>query len=207
MSTEVPSAPAATAPSPFSTGEQLNQEFRHVRSGWWCFLLLGILLVVGGTAAIVFPLLTVVTTLVSTVILGAILMVTGIATIIMAFWAGKWSGVLLQLLCGILYVISGYVIADHPVQSAVLLTGVMAIFFILIGAFRSVAALVIRFPHWGWALLNGVVTFLAGVIIYRHFPEDVLWVIGLLIGLEMLFHGWTWIMLSLAVRNIPAKAA
>jgi uncharacterized membrane protein HdeD (DUF308 family) len=44
---------------------------------------------------------------------------------------------------------------------------------------------------------------LAGIVIYRHLPEDALWVVGLLVGLEMLFNGWTWIMLSLAVRKIP----
>jgi uncharacterized membrane protein HdeD (DUF308 family) len=206
MSTATKDNPAGLADAP-PPGEQLQREFMHLRSAWWCFLLLGILLVVGGTAAVVFPLLTIATTLVATVILGAILMVSGMATVITAFWAGKWSGVLLQLLVGILYVVAGYVIADKPVQSATLLTGVMAIFFIVVGTFRSVAALVIRFPHWGWALLNGVVTLLAGLIIYRHFPEASLWVIGLLVGLELLFHGWTWIMLALAIRNIPAKTA
>ena len=44
-------------------------------------------------------------------------------------------------------------------------------------------------------------TFLAGVIIYRHLPEDALWVIGLLIGLEMLFNGWMWIMLSIGLAR------
>jgi uncharacterized membrane protein HdeD (DUF308 family) len=204
MGTEYRAAPAAPSPAPFVAGELLNQEFQHVRSGWWCFLLLGILLVLGGVGAIAFP---VITTAYATVILGAILMVTGIATIITAFWSGKWSGVLLQLLCGILYVVSGYIIADKPFEAAAVLTLVMAAFFVVIGIFRSIAALVIRFPHWGWALLNGVVTLLAGVIIYRHFPDAALWVIGLLVGLEMLFHGWTWIMLSLAIRNIPASTA
>ncbi len=62
-------------------------------------------------------------------------------------------------------------------------------------------------PVLGLVLLNGIVTFLLGVIIYRNFPESGIWVIGLLVGLEMLFHGWTWIMLSLAIRRIPAKTA
>jgi uncharacterized membrane protein HdeD (DUF308 family) len=41
------------------------------------------------------------------------------------------------------------------------------------------------------------------MVIYRHFPESALWVIGLLVGVELLFNGWSWIMLSLAVRKIP----
>ncbi len=65
----------------------------------------------------------------------------------------------------------------------------------------------IRLTQWCWALLNGVITFLCGVVIYRHMPLDALWVIGLLVGIEMFFHGWTWIMLSLAIKRLPAKAA
>ena len=46
----------------------------------------------------------------------------------------------------------------------------------------------IRFPQWGWALLNGAITMLVGIIIYRQLPIDALWVVGLLVGVEMLFQ-------------------
>jgi len=55
--------------------------------------------------------------------------------------------------------------------------------------------------------LNGVITLLCGIIIYRHFPECSLWVVGILVGLEMFFNGLNWIMLGLAVRSIPEKTA
>jgi len=98
-------------------------------------------------------------------------------------------------------------ITEKPLQSAVTLTAFLAAFFIVAGSFRILAAMVIRFPYWGWSLLNGIVTFLLGVIIYRHFPACALWILGLLVGLELLLHGWTWITLSLAIRKIPANAA
>jgi uncharacterized membrane protein HdeD (DUF308 family) len=82
----------------------------------------------------------------------------------------------------------------------------LAVSFIVMGAFRTLAALMIRFPQWGWALLNGVITLLAGIVIYRQLPLDALWVIGLLVGLEMLFNGWTWIMLACAIRRLPEQA-
>ena len=138
-------------------------------------------------------------------VLGVALTVAGIATIITAFWTGKWSGMLLQLLVGILYVVVGMQIADAPIKAGVVMAIFIAGFFIVAGAFRAVAALVVRFPHWGWALLNGFVTFLFGVVIYRHFPQAAFWLVGLLVGVEMLFNGWTWIMLALAVRRIPDK--
>jgi uncharacterized membrane protein HdeD (DUF308 family) len=52
-----------------------------------------------------------------------------------------------------------------------------------------------------------MVTFLIGVAIYRHFPDSALWVIGVLVGVELLFNGWTWITLSMALRRIPAQTA
>ena len=200
MSTE---SGATVADRIFSPGEQLRAEFRHLRTAWWWLLLFGILLVICGTAALVVPAVTVLTSFVVVVVLGVALMVAGLATIITSFWMGKWSGTLLQLLIGILYLVVGFAITDTPGKSVVAMTALLAAFFIIAGLFRIAAALVVRFPHWGWALLNGVVTLLLGVVIYRHFPQSALWVIGILVGVEMLFHGWCWIMLSLAVRRIP----
>jgi uncharacterized membrane protein HdeD (DUF308 family) len=187
--------------------DSLQKELGHLRSSWFCFLMMGILLAVCGLVALIFPALTILTSFAAVVILGMSLMVAGLATIITSFWAGKWSGTMLHLLVGILYIVSGMVIADSPVRSAVAMTAFMAAFFIIVGAFRTVAAFTTRFPNWGWSVLNGMVTFLIGVAIYRHFPDSALWVIGVLVGVELLFNGWTWITLSMALRRIPAQTA
>lgn len=183
--------------------KQLNQEFRHVRSYWFCFLVLGILLVACGTVAIVIPPLF---TYLTAIVLGILLMVSGILTIVSSFWIGKWSGMLLHLLVGILYLITGFIISERPIAGAVIITLFIASTFIILGLFRVVSALVVRFPHWGWVLFNGIITLLLGIVIYRHFPQSALWVIGILVGVELLINGWTWIMLSLAIRTIPAES-
>jgi uncharacterized membrane protein HdeD (DUF308 family) len=152
---------------------------------------------------VVFPVLA---SVAATVALAVVLMVAGVATIIGSFWAGKWGGLLVQLLVGLLYLAGGFMMSERPVLAIVFVTLFIAMSFIVIGAFRTLAALLIRFPQWGWALLNGVVTFLCGMIIYRHMPLDALWVIGLLVGIEMLLSGWTWIMLSQEIRRIPKQA-
>jgi uncharacterized membrane protein HdeD (DUF308 family) len=197
--------------APFSPGTglppelrvEIKYELRHLRDHWWWLTLLGALLVIGGTAAIVVPTLTVVTTMAAVIVLGITLMVAGVAIIVAAFWTGRWSGFLLQILVGLLYLVAGFAITEQPAKGAIAATILLASLFIVLGAFRIVAALAFRLPQWGWVLLNGVVTLLLGIIIYRHFPKDVTWVIGLLVGLEMLFNGWTWIMLSVAIRGIP----
>jgi uncharacterized membrane protein HdeD (DUF308 family) len=186
---------------------EMKHELEHLSGRWLWFLLLGVLLVVCGTAAIVFPPVMVEYTLAATMLLGVLLMIGGLAMIFSSFWAGKWSGFLLELLVGILYLAVGFVFTENPFGAALGLTLFIAIAFIIMGIFRSVAALVLQFPQWGWALLNGAVTFLAGLVIYKSLPEAKLWVIGLLIGLELLFNGWMWIMLGLALRSMHHRKA
>ena len=181
----------------------INREFSHLRTQWWWLLVLGILMAVCGTAALAFPGLTAMTSFSVVMLLGIMLMVAGLGTIITAFWIGRWSGLLVQLLVGILYLVAGISIADHPLQSMFFLTKFLAAMFIIGGIFRVTSALVVRFPHWGWTLLNGVVTLMLGVIIFRHFNEAALWLIGTMVGVDLLLQGWSWIALALAIRQLP----
>jgi len=178
----------------------VEHELRHLREEWWWFLILGILLVLSGAVALIYPF---VASVAVVMVLGVSMLVSGVATIVAAFWAGKWSALLLQLLIGIFYAVVGFIIMDTPLVSTVSLTLVMALMFLIVGIMRSVAALVIRFPQWGWALLSGILTTLVGIIIYKNLPETALWAIGTLVGIQLLFDGLFWVMLSLAIRRLP----
>jgi len=59
----------------------------------------------------------------------------------------------------------------------------------------------LRFPNWGWALVGGIVSVLLGILLGMEWPESGLWFIGLCIGIDMIFHGWGWVMLALAYRE------
>ena len=176
-----------------------THELHPLRNQWWCFLLLGIALVVLGTFCIIDPL---VPSLASVIVLGFLLLAAGITQIVSSFWAGKWSGMLIHMLIGVLYVVVGYMIIDSPVINMIVITKFIAIFLIVSGAFRIVSALVTRFHDWGWALLNGGITLFLGIIINRQMPEASLWVIGLFVGIELLFNGWAWVMLALGLRSV-----
>ena len=186
-----------------------EHELARLSKEWWCFLLVGILLVVGGIASIAYPWFTSIGVV---VFLGAVLIVSGLTTIISAFWAGEWSAFMLQILIGILYSVTGFVITEAPIVSLALLTIMLAGFFVIAGSFRIVTALVEKYPQWGWYLFNGVITLMLGLIIFRSFrqlpeePSGVLWIIGLMVGLELLFNGWTWIMLSFVIKKLPQVA-
>src|SRR5271163_1747246 len=141
-----------------------THELHSLRNQWWCFLLLGIAMLALGLFCITDPL---VPSIASVIVLGFALMAAGITQIVSSFWAGKWSGMLIHMLLGVLYLVVGYMIVDAPVINMVLITKFIAIFLIVSGAFRIISALIVRFPDWGWALLNGGVTLLLGVIINR----------------------------------------
>jgi uncharacterized membrane protein HdeD (DUF308 family) len=84
---------------------------------------------------------------------------------------------------------------------------IIAIFLIVSGIFRIVFAVSERFTGWGWVLLNGVVTLFLGMMIYKQWPASGLWVIGIFIGIDLIFNGWAWIMLSIASRRAVAATA
>ena len=178
----------------------IRHELEHLREHWWWFLLLGIVLMLSGAAALGYPFIA---SVAAVTVLGVSLMVSGVATIVTSFWAGQWSALLLKLLIGIFYTVIGFMIMDTPVASSVSLTLVIALMFIVIGIMRSIAALLLRFPQWGWSLLSSALTTLIGIVIYKNLPETALWAIGTLIGIQLIFDGWFWIMLAISVRRIP----
>jgi uncharacterized membrane protein HdeD (DUF308 family) len=57
-----------------------------------------------------------------------------------------------------------------------------------------------RFPQWGWVLLNGIVTLVLGILVWRRWPASGYRIIGLFIGVDFILSGWSWVMLSLAER-------
>ncbi len=165
---------------------------------WGWFLALGIVMIVLGTLALGSALFV---TLVSMIFFGWLLVFSGIFEAVQSFWQKQWGGFFLHLAVGILYAIVGFMLIANPGASAVALTLLMAIFFIVAGIFRIVAALSMRFPHWGWMLLSGIAALILGLLIWRQWPASGFWIIGLFIGIELIFTGWSWVMLSLVARR------
>jgi uncharacterized membrane protein HdeD (DUF308 family) len=140
-------------------------------------------------------------TVAATWLFGILLLASGIGEIINSFWAGRWRGMLLHLLVGALYTVAGIIIIDQPVEAAISLTLIIAIFLIVGGVFRMVFAISERFQGWGWVLLNGAVSLMLGMLIYRQWPLSGLWVIGLFVGIDLIFNGLGWVMLATGLKR------
>ena len=180
--------------------------FEAVKRNWGWFVALGIVQIVLGTIALGESVLM---TLFSVVMLGWILIIGGLFSIFHAFVERQWRGFVIDLLTGLLYVAVGFMMVGNPGELAVTLTLLIALFLIFGGVSRMVEALIVRggCPHSGWVFLNGVVTLVMGVMIWRRWPSSGLWVIGLFVGIEMILYGWSSVMLGLAARRTPTAVA
>jgi len=171
--------------------------------GW--FLGLGIVLVVFGTIALG---CTLTMTKLSVAVFGWLMIFAGATQALHAFWKERgWGGFFIDALMGILYLVVGFMVVGNPMATAVTLTLLIGMFLMFDGLFRIFTAIAIRYPNWGWLLLNGVVSLVLGLMIWRQWPLSGLWVIGLFVGIQMILNGWSLVMLSLAVKNLPEEVA
>jgi uncharacterized membrane protein HdeD (DUF308 family) len=180
------------------TRRVLRHELEAIRAHWVWFLALGIILIIVGTIAVGMPF---VASLATAVTLGSLLLFGGAAQLVGAFWTRDWSGFFLSLLMGILYVVLGMMFVRHPTDAVVAMTLFLACALMVGGLFRIIGSLMYQFPHWGWTLVGGVVNLALGIMVWLQWPEASLWVIGLFVGIDLIFTGWTWVMLALAVRK------
>ena len=177
----------------------MRHELEAIQGSWRWFLALGIILIVAGSLAVGMPL---VASLASVALLGSLLILGGIAQLVGSFWTRDWSGFFLSLLMGVLYLVLGLMFLRHPGGALSAMTLLLACGLMVSGLFRVIGSLMYRFPHWGWVLVGGVINLALGIYIYGLWPLDSFIVLGLFVGIDMIFTGWTWIMLSLAVKSV-----
>jgi uncharacterized membrane protein HdeD (DUF308 family) len=132
-------------------------------------------------------------TVVSAIVFGIALLIAGGFEIAQAFWAEHWSGVLWRLLVGALYAVGGAILVADPLAASVLLTLAFAAALIASGIMRIHMA-VAHWDRFGWLLFaSGVVGVLAGLVIVLKWPLSGLWVFGLVVGIDLFFHGAWWV--------------
>jgi uncharacterized membrane protein HdeD (DUF308 family) len=177
------------------------EECMRMHRSWPWFVVLGIILMVLGLVAISCTNITAMTTLAAMFVLGILLMVGAVVEVVNAFLARTWGGFFLHLLSGVLHFIVGELLIEHPVAAAEGLTLLLAVAFLVGGLMRILFTLFHRFAGSGWVLLNGCITFLLGLLIWREWPGSSEWVIGLFIGIDLIFSGWSWVMLGMLVKS------
>jgi uncharacterized membrane protein HdeD (DUF308 family) len=190
--------------SPFNLGSPEELELGLLKKNWGLVLAIGIGMILLG---IFFISATIFTTLLVMEFLGIMLLVAAGMQLANAVTSRQWRGFLLNLLAGLVQLVVGLLLLAHPAEMAVGLTLVLAAGLIIAGLFRVIIALVNDFFGRFWVLLNGFVTFVLGVLIWRSWPASGLWVIALFLGIDTILCGWTWVMFAMKLQQIPASGA
>ncbi len=194
------STPAPAFGAPFPMARVIHESLKDLHDNWGWFVALGVALIVLGLVAMSYS---VAATISTALVFGFFLLGAGVCYLVGAFFTRGWGGFFLSLLAGVLHLAAGVIVLNHPFEAVILYTLLMAVFFFVEGLFRCVAAIAGRFRHWGWMLFNGVVTLLLGVFIWRQWPISGLYVVGLLLGIDLVISGVSYVSLGLNARKLP----
>lgn len=159
---------------------------KTVRRSSMLFLLQGVLLVLAGVLALVYPLMT---NVALAVFLGWMLLFSGIVQAVTLIGGSKTPDFWLQLISAVLSVIVGFLFLRNPAVAVGALVMLMSVFFMIEGISKTVFSLTIRpFPNWGWVLASGILGILIAAWLLAN-PGMSLLLLGILVGVQLIAEG------------------
>ena len=166
---------------------------------WGIPMTMGILLIVGGTFALFASVLT---SIVSVIYLGVLLLIVGVLEIVSAFRARHTGPFVVYFLAGLLSLVVGALFLYRPLASLASLTLLIAGYLFASGLFRGITSIVDRYPRWGWDLAYAVVALALGVYVAAQWPLSSLWVLGTVVAVEIMARGIALVAASWVLRDL-----
>jgi len=173
-----------------------------IRLHWILFLVQGIIMMVLGVLAIIWPQIS---TLAVDIYVGWMFLLSGLIGLVTMFVASSAAAFLWSLLTAALSLFVGVLLLWHPVEGAVSLTLVLISFFIVEGVFQIAGAIRHReaFPDsWGWLLMSGLADLVLAAMLIWGWPSTAIWALGLIAGLNLITSGLAIVMVATAARNM-----
>jgi uncharacterized membrane protein HdeD (DUF308 family) len=182
-------------------GASMDPEVRAgLARSWKALLAIGILAILIGCIAILVPAVASVGT---AIFIGWVLLVAGAFLVAAAFSAHSVGTVVMRLAWAVLTVIVGVWLIVEPHNGTLTLTLVLGIYFLFMGLTRIAVAFIARGQrNAGLVGLSGVAGLLVGILILAKFPSSADWAIGLLVGIDLIFAGWTLTSVALVGRDL-----
>jgi uncharacterized membrane protein HdeD (DUF308 family) len=170
------------------------QVLGYLQQHWKWFVAEGLFFIIMGTTAIIIPN---VFTLGITVFVGWLLLVCGLLQTFRAISIRTMPGFGLWLFSGILQIIIGYFLVADPLEGILTITLLLSVFFTMDGVAKISLAFILRpLAHWGWMIFSGLTSLFLAILIWAGWPETALWVPGLLLGINLIFGGWSLLYIS-----------
>jgi uncharacterized membrane protein HdeD (DUF308 family) len=171
--------------------------------GW--SIVLSVFLVFAGILAIVLP---PIAGLGVTILVGWLLIFSGVGHLVYGWQTREKRGMIWEMLLGVLYIGAGAYVLWNPILGLVSLTLGLAAYLVVEAILEFILAVRLRpAPGSGWLFVDGIVTLILAMVIWRTWPLSAAWVIGTLVGISMVFSGMARLMLSIAARKLIEKQA
>jgi len=173
-----------------------------VRTHWVLFLVQGVIMMVLGVLAIIWPQIS---TLAVDIYIGWMFLLSGLVGLVTMFLAPNVEAFLWSLLTAALSLFVGVLLLWHPVEGVVSLTLVLIAFFIVEGIVQIAAAIKHRdaFPDsWGWMVMSGIVDLVLAAVLISGWPGTASWALGLIVGVNLITSGLAITMVAIASRHV-----
>jgi uncharacterized membrane protein HdeD (DUF308 family) len=171
-----------------SAAQVMREAMREAvkRHSLW-YLVQSALMILGGILALFYPILS---SFAVVLFLGWVLIISGIVQGISLIGAQNVPHFWLQLVSVVLSVIVGVLFLRHPGEGLLTLTLLLIVFFMVEGMSKIIFALTIRpFPNWGWVLVSGVIGILLSFYLWASLPVTAIWLLGVLLGIQLICEG------------------
>jgi uncharacterized membrane protein HdeD (DUF308 family) len=151
------------------------------------YLIQSALMILAGILALVYP---VVSSAAVVVLLGWLLIISGVVQGISLIGARSVPHFWLQLVSVVLSVVVGVLFLLHPGEGLLTITLLLIVFLLVEGISKLIFALTIRpFPNWGWVLASGIVGILLSFYLWSSLPVSALWLLGVMLGIQLICEG------------------
>jgi uncharacterized membrane protein HdeD (DUF308 family) len=186
-------------------GASLEPEVREgLRRSWKALMAVGVLAILIGCIAILVPAVASVGT---AIFIGWVLLIVGGVLVAAAFSAHSIGTLLVRMAWALLTVLVGIWLIVEPHNGTLTLTLVLGIYFLFMGLTRITIAFLARGePNAGLLGLSGVAGLLIGILVLAKFPSSADWAIGLLVGIDLIFAGWTLTSVALLGKDLAKRA-
>lgn len=166
-------------------------------AGW--MIALGVLAILVGIMAIGTPFVAGAAT---TLVVGWMVLFSGVLEMVHAFGSKGWKTGLLAFLSGLLSFICGGLILSRPLLGMALLTLFIAAYFAADGIAKIIVAFKLKSENgWVWILMTGVISLILGILMIVKWPLSGAVAIGTLVGINILLSGTTMIAIGMAARR------
>jgi len=171
-----------------SAAQAMREAMRETvrRHSLW-YLVQGALMVLAGLLALVYP---VVSSVAVVLFLGWFLIISGVFQGISLIGAQHVPHFWLQLVSVVLSVVVGVLFLRHPGEGLLTLTLLLIVFFMVEGISKVIFSLTIRpFPNWGWVFASGIIGILLAFYLWASLPVTAIWLLGVLLGIQLICEG------------------